>query len=179
MRPKEIRTARLRLMPLAPDDVSALHKLWTAPGVRKYLWDDRVLRLEQTRDLVMQSGYLYEQHGYGLWGAFDADGMMVGFCGYWFFRNDHELELLYGVDEGAWLQGYAREMAQAMVSYGFEQLTLPELRATTEAPNTGSQRVLKRLGFVPDFQRGAGGATLYFRLPRGRRDGAPLPADAF
>ncbi|HKY92970.1 MAG TPA: GNAT family N-acetyltransferase, partial [Nevskiaceae bacterium] len=179
-RPTELRTARLRLLPLAADDVDALHRLWTAPGVRKYLWDDRVLRFEQTRDLVMQSGYLYEQRGYGLWGAFDAGGVLVGFCGFWFFRNDHELELLYGVDEGEWLRGYAREMAQAMVGYGFEVLGLTEIRASTDAPNVASQRVLKRLGFVADFERNAPGSkTVYFRLPRGRRDGAPLPVDAF
>ncbi|MGQ0699210.1 MAG: GNAT family N-acetyltransferase [Panacagrimonas sp.] len=172
LRPAELRTPRLRLLPLATDDIDALHLLWIEPGVRRYLWDDRVLAFEQTRDIVMQSGYLFEQHGYGLWGAFDANGMLVGFCGYWFFRNEHELELLYGVDRAQWLEGYAREMTECMVAYGFEHLGLPEIRATTDVPNLGSQRVLKRLGFLSEGLRSSADGKLLFRLPRERRDTA-------
>jgi RimJ/RimL family protein N-acetyltransferase len=164
-------TAQLRLLPLGIEDTGELHRLWNAPGVLRQLWGDHVLRLEQTRDLVAQSAWLFEQQGYGFWGAFDRDGELVGFCGYWFFRNDHDLELLYGVREDRWLRGYAREMAAALVGYGFESLGLRELRASTEADNTGSQRVLARLGFVADHERGGLGAgPRYFRLPRQRRD---------
>jgi RimJ/RimL family protein N-acetyltransferase len=106
---------------------------------------------------------------YGFWGGFEPGGRLLGFAGYWFFRSEHELELLYGVAEAHWYQGYAREMAQALVGYGFEHLDLVEVRASTEAANTGSVRLLRRLGFLADHQRGAGSSTLFFRLPRGSR----------
>ena len=169
-RPTGLRTARLNLRPLRESDIESLHALWTQPGVRRYLWDDRVLSLEQTRDTVMQSAWWFEQQGYGLWGAHDAQGALVGFCGYGFFRDEHELELLYGVDERCWFQGYAREMAEALVAYGFDTLRLGEIRASTDTPNTASQRVLKRLGFVADLTRKGSDGKLYYRLPRGRRD---------
>lgn len=162
-------TARLRLRPLQAEDADALHPLWTAPGVSRFLWDGHVLGRDQTRDLVMQSAYLYEERGYGLWAAFDVGQCLIGFCGYWFFRDAHDLELLYGVDESRWLQGYAREMAEALVSYGFEHLQLEEIRASTDAQNLASQRVLRRLGFIADTshpQQDKRG----FRLPRQRRD---------
>lgn len=171
-RPVELRTPTLRLVPLAERDIPALHALWTRPAVRRYLWDDRVLPLEQTRDMVMQSGYLFDENGYGLWGAFDGDDVLVGFCGFWFFRDGHELELMYGVDEAQWLKGYARGMSEAMVAYGFDHLNLPEIRATTDVPNVASQRVLRRLGFVADTPRPGSGHKLYFRLPRARREDA-------
>ena len=139
--------------------------------MRRFLWDDHVLSQEQTRDLVSQNQVWFEQHGYGLWTAHDADGVLVGFCGYGFFRDDHELELLYGVGESHWMKGYAREMAEALVVYGFDTLRLAEIRASTAAPNLGSQRVLKRLGFVLDARRQGADRKLFFRLPRERRDG--------
>lgn len=167
-------TPRLRLRPLALADLAVLHALWTAPGVRRFLWGDRILREEQTRDLLMQSEYLLAERGYGYWGGFDADGRMIGFAGLGFFRSEHELELLYGVAEPHWYQGYAREIAQALVRYGFEHLQLDEIRASTEAANAGSVRLLRRLGFLPDHRGGNGGSTLFFRLPRGVYQGPEL-----
>lgn len=170
-RPAGLRTARLHLRPLREPDVDALHALWTQPSLRRFLWDDRRLTREQTRDAVAQSAWWFEQQGYGLWAAHDGEGALVGFCGYGFFRDEHELELLYGVDEQQWMRGYAREMAQALVAYGFDTLGLGEIRASTDAPNLGSQRVLRRLGFVRDATRPPTDGKLYFRLSRVHRDG--------
>ena len=170
-RPTGLRTARLHLRPLREADIEPLHALWTQPGVRRFLWDDHVLSLEQTRDLVLQNQGWFDRHGYGLWAAHDADGTLVGFCGYGFFRDEHELELLYGVGEPPWMKGYARELAEALVAYGFDTLRLAEIRASTDAPNVASQRVLKRLGFVLDARRQGADHKLFFRLPRERRDG--------
>lgn len=169
-RPASLRTARLALRPLREPDVDALCALWTQPSLRHFLWDDRRLTREQTRDAVAQSEWWFEQQGYGLWVAQDGEGALVGFCGYGFFRDEHELELLYGVDEQHCLRGYAREMAGALVAYGFDTLRLGEIRASTDVPNLGSQRVLQRLGFVRDASRPPVDGKLYFRLPSQRRD---------
>lgn len=170
MRPVELHTARLRLAPLGEADIDSLHALWTVAGVRRYLWDGHILSYEQTRDIVTQSAALHADRGYGLWGAFDPEGILVGFCGYWSFRDEHELELLYGVAEPYWLKGYAREMVEPMIAYGFEHLRLPEIRASIDAPNGASQRVLRRQGFLNDSVRNVAGGKLYFRLPRERRE---------
>ncbi|MCC2657427.1 MAG: GCN5-related N-acetyltransferase [Panacagrimonas sp.] len=170
-RPTGLRTPRLHLRPLTDADIEPLHALWTQPAVRRFLWDDHVLSPEQTRDLVHQNQGWFEQHGYGLWAAHDGDGALVGFCGYGFFRDEHELELLYAVAEAQWMKGYAREMAEALVAYGFDTLRLGEIRASVDAPNSASQRVLKRLGFLPDTRRHGADRKLFFRLPRARRDG--------
>jgi RimJ/RimL family protein N-acetyltransferase len=147
--------------------VPDLHALWTAPGVRRYLWSDRVLPLEKTRDLVMQSEYLFDERDLGLWGAYAPEGAIIGFGGFWFFRNDHEIELLYGVDEAHWLRGYGREIAQTVMAYAFDQLALEEVRASTDAANQGSVRLLRKLGFMQDHERGRDPAVLFLRLPRG------------
>lgn len=171
-RPTGLRTARLHLRPLRESDIDALHALWSQPGVRRFLWDDRLLSREQVRESVMQSLWLFAEQGCGLWLAHDAQGALVGFCGYWMFRDAHDLELLYGVDESQWSMGYAREMSEALVGYGFDTLRLAEIRASADAPNLASQRVLRRLGFVPDAPRQGAQDKLFFRLPRARRDDA-------
>lgn len=169
-RPSVLQTARLALHPLQEADVDALHALWLQPALRRFLWDGRALSREQVREAALQSQWLFAEQGCGLWLARDAEQRLVGFCGYWTFRDAHELELLYGVDESQCSRGYAREMAAALVGYGFDTLRFDEIRASTDAPNLASQRVLRRLGFVPDAPRQGAPGKLFFRLPRARRE---------
>ncbi len=168
MRPHEIKTARLRLHPLAEADVDELHALWSSPEVRKYLWDDEVIARERTASLVEQSLHLFAAHGYGLWGARLHDREeLVGFGGFWYFHTPPKLELLYGIAPEHWNRGLATEIAQALVRYGFEELGFSEVWASTDAPNAASARVLEKAGL--QFERRAvvdGLETLFYCLPR-------------
>lgn len=60
-----IETARLRLRPFKLDDVDALHRLWTEPEVRQYLWDGDVITRERVESLVNTSLTSFEDHGFG------------------------------------------------------------------------------------------------------------------
>ncbi len=44
--------ARLQLLPLTRDDVDDLHRVFTKPGVRRYLWDDEVIERDVTAGIV-------------------------------------------------------------------------------------------------------------------------------
>jgi [ribosomal protein S5]-alanine N-acetyltransferase len=166
--PAVIQTRRLRLTPLADADVPELHRLWTSVGVRRHLWDGRVIAREQTRDLVARSQFLFEEQGYGLWGAREPEqAELIGFSGYWFFRAEHDLELLYGLDPALWGRGFGLELARGMVRYGVETLGLPEIRASTDPANVASVRILQRLGFLFDKRAVVQGLeTAFYRLPR-------------
>ena len=48
-----LRTQRLVLLPCTPEDVDSLHTLFTAPEVRRYLWDDVVIGCELGRSLLV------------------------------------------------------------------------------------------------------------------------------
>ena len=50
-----MRSRRLVLRPLDNDHRDALHALWTAPGVRRYLWDDEILPLSRTAEILEQN----------------------------------------------------------------------------------------------------------------------------
>jgi len=51
----ELCTERLRLRSVAPADRDALHRLWTDPGVRRFLWDERVIDLATVDGVIAVS----------------------------------------------------------------------------------------------------------------------------
>ncbi|MHC8503786.1 GNAT family N-acetyltransferase [Pseudonocardia artemisiae] len=67
-----------------------------------------------------------------------------------------------------------RELAAAVVAYGFGTLDLPRVHATVAAPNTASLRVLAGVGFVAvrDIAEDDGGTTHLLTLERARGTGS-------
>lgn len=159
-------TERLRLSPVAASDAAELHALWTDADVRRHLWDGALIPPEQTAAIVAESERLFAQHGYGLWSARDrTHSALAGFGGFWYFRDPPELELLYGVARPHWRRGLASEIARAVVDYGADTLGLTLIRASADATNVASARVLEKLGFA--FERRAtvaGIDTLFYEL---------------
>jgi len=86
------------------------------------------------------------------------DSALIGFGGFWHFRDPPQLELLYGVAESVWNRNYATEIAQAVIAYGVTMLGMRTIHASTDAANAASVRVLEKLGFR--FVRGASIAGL-------------------
>ncbi len=143
----KIDTARLRLRPLTRNDLSELHCLWTEPEVRKYLWDDKIIPLEQTASIIATSQNYFQTKGFGLWIAVDKlEEKFAGFGGFWFFHQPPTLELLFGIAPGYWHRGLATEVAEALLEYGFERLRWPRIEASTDADNRASARVLEIAG---------------------------------
>ncbi|GBD25020.1 hypothetical protein HRbin30_00334 [bacterium HR30] len=140
-------TARLVLRPVNAGDIEELHQIWIAPGVRRFLFDGQVLEWSQASRMIEQSCNLYEREGTGLWLArHRTDKEAIGFAGFWYFREPPELELLYGVAETYWGQGYATEAATAVLRYGVEVLGIRRIVASADAGNRASIRVMEKLG---------------------------------
>ena len=142
-------TARCELRPVTSGDAAELHALWTAPGVRRFLWDDAIIPLEQTADAIRTSEALFRDHRFGLWAArLQREAAIAGFAGIWPFREPPEFELLYGVAEAYWGRGLAVEASRAVLEYCGDALSMTTMRASTDAANIASVRVLDRLGFT-------------------------------
>lgn len=141
-------TARLYLRPLSESDVDIVHAVWTSAGVRRFLFDDAAIPLSRTREMCATNTRLFADRGFGLWGAWAAESdRLIGFGGFWYFREPPVLELAYGIVEDEWGRGYATELAGALVAHGFGLLAMPLIRATTDAGNASSVRVLEKVGF--------------------------------
>ena len=164
----EIETVRLYLRPLAEADLDSLHQIWTEPGVRQYLWDDEVIPKERTSSIIQISLASFETNGFGLWSVFLRSARaMIGFCGFWHFHEPRRLELLYGIAASRWRQGFASEVARAMIRYGFEELSFDRIEASTDAANLVSTRVMKAVG-MSFWKREltSGLETIYYTISR-------------
>ncbi len=147
--PEVLHTARLHLVPLVEADLEALQALNAEPGVRRYLFDDVVWTVEETRErLLAENARLWREEGRGLFGIREqAEAPMVGWIGFWYFHEPPVLELAYAQHPRVWGRGYVMEAARAVLAWGARAHGDAIFRASTDAPNEASIRVLERLGF--------------------------------
>jgi ribosomal-protein-alanine N-acetyltransferase len=132
------------------------------------LWDEKIVSLQQTEELIETSSRLFQKHGFGLWALeFREDMAVVGFGGYWYFREPPELELVIGLNPDLWGKGLATEAGRALLGYAFERLGFCEVRASTDAVNVASIRLMERLGMSIERRAVVGGLdTVFYQLSR-------------
>jgi ribosomal-protein-alanine N-acetyltransferase len=161
-------TRRLALHPVVEEEAQPLHALWSSAGVRRFLWDDEIIPLSRTEAAIAESRRQFAERGHGLWCAWLAKPReLCGFGGIWPFRDPPELELLYGVAEPLWGQGYATEIAQGIVGHCFQSLSMSVVRASTDAENVASIHVLEKLKFdFVDRKTVASLDTVFYELKR-------------
>jgi ribosomal-protein-alanine N-acetyltransferase len=164
----EITSERFSLHPIGAADVTALHRLWTNEPVGRFLWDGKVVLLEQTQDIAGRNERLFQESGFGIWGIRKRNyAELVGFVGYWQFRTPPCLELVFGVAFDQWNRGMATEASKCVIRYGFNVLDFGRIEASTDVANAASVRVLEKLGM--SFRRRAvldGSDTVFYTLRR-------------
>lgn len=173
-----IETTRLQLRPFALSDVEALHRFWTAPGVRKYLWDDVVISRQQAAAIVASSRHDFATHGFGHWVInFKGTTELVGWCGLRPFGEPPRVEVLYGIVPPLWGQGLAVEATRAVLQFGFDTLGLERIYAGADPPNTASLRVMEKAGMRFDQRTQVNGLeAIYYVLSRAEFRLAQQPA---
>lgn len=162
-----IETDRLHMVPLRRDDIERVHRHWAAPEVRKYLWDDNPMTLEQATDMIELSLSWFQEKGYGLWALLSrGTDEFTGVAGYSYFDGP-ELEIMYGLDADHWGHGLATEAAQAVIRFGFDEIGFDHISASADTPNLATVRVLEKAGMA--FERGGdldGAEVVYYRIER-------------
>jgi [ribosomal protein S5]-alanine N-acetyltransferase len=90
----------------------------------------------------------YDGHpGLGIWMTVEqATGTQVGFHLLNHIRGESIIQVGYALAKPSWGKGYATEMAEAVVGYGFRELRLPRIAGMTSLRNQGSLRVLEKIG---------------------------------
>lgn len=145
-------TPRLRLRPVRAgdgDDVVALHG---DPEVMRHLGTGRPVPPARVRGLDLPRLLaVYGPVPLGYWAAEDrASDEFVG----WFELRPmvggptDAVELGYRLCRAAWGRGLATEGARALVDVVFEATDVAEVVATTMAINTGSRRVMEKVGLT-------------------------------
>ena len=99
--------------------------------------------------------------GYGLLHASLRDGgRFVGGCGLFPVLEGADIEIAYRLPHEAWGQGYATEMARAVLAHGFDNLGLTRIVGLTWPENVPSQRVLVKIGLTREADAEHYGRTM-------------------
>jgi RimJ/RimL family protein N-acetyltransferase len=136
------------------DDIDGLHALWTAPEVRRYLWDDVVITRDRAADVVESHLATVASHNIGYWALHipppgtEVRAPIAGFCGFRFIDNTPEIELMYGLRGEHWGKGLATESSLAALHYLWRCTGFQQVHARTDPPNTTSVQVMLRLGMT-------------------------------
>jgi len=141
-------TQRLVLRPVTSHDHAALLAHWTAPEVRRFLFDGAILSPAEIAAAIDDSARDFATAGYGLWLIQAGDGTgLAGTAGLRPLEN-LGLEVYYSLAPGAWGNGFATEAARAVVEYALGPLGLPEVLAEVDQGNTASAAVIGRLAMT-------------------------------
>jgi len=141
-------TQRLVLRPVTARDHAALLAHWTAPDVRRFLFDGVMLSPAEITKAIEDSARDFAAAGYGLWLIREKDRAdLAGTAG--LRPLEHlGLEIFYSLAPGSWGKGYATEAARAVVEHALGPLGLPEVLAEVDEGNTASLAVIERLGMT-------------------------------
>jgi RimJ/RimL family protein N-acetyltransferase len=164
---RNIDTERLRLTPIPRGRASELHAVWIEPDVRRYLWDDQIVPMSQTEEIVQRNEELFARSRFGLWGiSMAASDELCGFAGFWHFREPPELELILGLRAQHWGKGFATGAGAATIRYGFKALGFDRIRGSADAANVRSIRLMQRLGMRFDRRQIVAGLDTIFYQAR-------------
>ncbi len=142
-------TPRLALRPFTAADRDDLHAMDGDDRVMRYLGTGMRgrTREQSAQALERMIAFAAGKPGYGLLHARRRDDdAFVGGCGLYPLPDTDDIEIAYRLPHACWGQGYATEMARAVVAHGLSNLGLARIVGVTYPENVASQRVLRKIG---------------------------------
>jgi RimJ/RimL family protein N-acetyltransferase len=142
-----IETERLRLRPVAKDDLDEVVRLHEDPEVARFMGTpDR----EWLEEWVEGSDREWTELGYGRMALLDrAGGEFLGRTGLKRWPQFEETEVGWALRPEARGRGLATEAARAVLRWAFERFDLPYVTAMIRPDNAPSLAVAERLGLSP------------------------------
>ncbi|MDP4509068.1 GNAT family N-acetyltransferase [Nonomuraea turcica] len=155
-----LRTERLLLEPYVPEDQEDFVALFQDRRVSQWMGDGPAPEAEDRALFGRIFTKVYAQDLFDVW-AVRRDGRLIGHAEIKQTDVVQGYEIIYALAPDVWGSGLGRELAEAIVAYGFDTLGLTEVYATVAASNSASLAVLNRIGFehVRDIAEDDGGTT--------------------
>jgi RimJ/RimL family protein N-acetyltransferase len=171
----ELSTERLLLRPFREDDLDRLADWQSRPDVARFLYWEPRSREEAAAALAKRLGEAkLEQDDDVLSLAVERreDGLLLGDTSVWLRSVEHrQVEIGYVFHPDAAGHGYATEASRALLDFAFAQLNAHRVYARTDARNTRSASLLRRLGMREEAHlreaeifKGAWGDELVFAI---------------
>ncbi len=147
-----LETERFTLRAAMPDDAAAIFRIMHDPRVTRYFGMLPMATLEEAVQRVQGFQQDFQEQS-GIRWVITPRGttQCIGTCGYWRIINPHfRAEIGYELDPAYWGQGVMTEAIAAALTFGFTTMGLHSVEAQIHPENTGSRRVLEKLGFTQE-----------------------------
>ena len=145
-----LETKRLILKTPEISDLENLVALRTDPEVMMYVGTGIVQTREQVEEFIANADPYFKEYGLAFCSVFEKEtGNFIGQGGLFhlgFNVNQPDIELAYRLHKKYWGKGYATELAQALIQWGFEHLPVKKIIAGAYPENIRSHRVLEKAG---------------------------------
>lgn len=141
-------SGRLILRDFTEDDYEAVHSYTSDPEVVKYMpW---VLFTEEETHKYVQNKVARQsispRDGYELAITLKDDGALIGECYISRKGPNSEGDIGFVLNRNYWGKGFATEVTQILLGFGFKDLRLHRITATCDPQNVASSRVLEKNG---------------------------------
>lgn len=144
---KIVESERLYLRRFKTDDAGLMSRIYSDAEVMKYIGRGGPADLQQTSDMLNAFIESYDMNGYGIMAVIEKhSGKLIGHCGFNLLKMISEVEIAYLLSKEYWGKGYATEIAEAALEYGFNVLKLKKIIALAYPENSASINVIKKLG---------------------------------
>jgi len=148
---KTIQTERLVLrqyIKCEADRAEAV-SLFTDEKVMKHVGDGVVSKEKANESFNRIFTHAYEKSAFDIWAVFNRrTSEYIGHAEIKPRKSTTAWEIIYILKSGFWGQGYATEIARALIAYGFGERKLKRVIATVDAENNHSIHVLEKVGMT-------------------------------
>ena len=146
-----IQTERLILRGWRDDDAALHHAMCADPAVMAYLGPAPTPA--ESAAVVARQKAMFADYGACFWALERRDtGAFIGWCG---IKPgpvgtpiEEKPEIGWSLIQSEWGRGYAREVAEASLVWGWHELNVPTVWAITVPANTASRGLMERLGMT-------------------------------
>jgi ribosomal-protein-alanine N-acetyltransferase len=142
-----LETDRLLIRELTRDDLSWLIENRSDPEVNKYLGGTRLQNPDAIAKRLEFYFDCYEKFGFGMSAMILKEtGERIGCSGLQPLGDTGEIEVGYSLAKEHWRKGLGFECARAWLEHGFNNCGLERIVAVAVPENTGSRRIMEKLG---------------------------------
>lgn len=144
----QLDTPRLLLRKLKLEDAADMFEYASDPEVaRDVTWEPH-RSVEDSKAFLGSVVEKYADRRTSEWGlVLKESGKLIGTCGFVWWKPEHaKAEFGYALSRKYWRRGLMTEAAGAVMAFGFDKMKLHRLEARCIASNTGSERVMLKIG---------------------------------
>lgn len=138
-------TERLKIRRMNDRDIDAVAQMRGDKDVMCFIREPQ--KRDESESWIKLISSRWDKEKIGFCALFEKKtGKFVGWCGLWILEETGETEVGYAIAKEFWGQGFAAEAARVFLDYGFNNLELDKIVAVASRKNTGSRRVMEKIG---------------------------------